>query len=98
MSIRLHRVKKIVYGNEFTRNTSKIVSWLDNNCHTNDQTNMDGGGMMEFTLEGLKEALEAINDGSLEVESFEKEALIEEIKGAEEDGYTDDDYIQYDCF
>ena len=98
MSVRLHRIKKVVYAGEYTRTTSPVVNWIENNCDVNDQRNMDNGGVIEIQLESLKKALEAINNGELEVESFEKEALINEIKDIEKDGYTDEDWIEFDCF
>lgn len=98
MSVRLHRIIKIEYAGEFTRTTSPVVNWIESNCDVNDHRNMDNGGVLEFTLGHMKEALDAIESGELEVEFFEKNALLEEIQSLEKEGFTDEDYIQYDCF
>jgi hypothetical protein len=98
MSVRLHRVKKIEYAGEFTKTHSPVIEWIESNCDVNDQRNMDNGGMLEIRLGDMKKALQAINSGELEAEPFEKKALIDEIEDVEKAGFTDEDYIQYDCF
>lgn len=98
MSIRAHRVIKVEYGGEFVRSSSKLLYWLENNGDFNDQRNMDAGGMIEFLLVDLKNALKANQEGSLELEEFDLNQLKKEIETLEKEGFTDDDWIQYDCF
>ena len=95
MSIRSHRVVKVLYaegGLSFQRGT-KLGDFLANHSDANDQTNMDGRGIIEFPFRVLKEALKLKN--KLKFDADEVESLKKEVEALKN---RDDDYIWYDMF
>lgn len=96
MSIRSHRVIKVVYadaGLSFQRGTT-LGDYLVTNGDTTDHTNMDGGGIIEFPFRVLKEALEEREELGLSEEEIT--SLTTEIIALSDK--DDDDYIMYDMF
>jgi len=99
MSIRAHRVKKIEYGDIlFKSGCSKLQKFLEDSGNFNDQTNHDGGGMIEFQFSDLKLALEEFEAGTLELDEDEVKTLKREIEVLTKENYTDDCFVQYDLF
>lgn len=98
MSIRAHRIEKIIYAEKtlFNSGHGNLSDFLLNHDETNDQRNNDGGGLVEFPFRVLKEALE--DRVSLKFNDEEIESLIDEIYDLEKKGKGDYDYIQYDLF
>lgn len=98
MSIRSHRIVKVIYDdNTMSFQTGdEIYEAIISHGEGCDHTNMDGGGIIEIPLSGLKEILK-----DKKSYSFNKEQIIElkaEIKRLTDKGINDDEYISYDMF
>lgn len=97
MSTRAHRVKKIIYAEgQFFNSGSKLADCIREHEEANDQTNHDGGGIIEITLRGLKEILENKKENKISKEEIKE--LTDEIAELTEEGKDDDDFISYDLF
>lgn len=97
MSIRAHRIKKIVYAKgDFFNSDSTLEEAIRGHSTTLTQINDSGGGIIETTLGALKEILTDAVD--YELSPDEVRDLTEEIETLEFEGKDNDDYIQYDMF
>jgi hypothetical protein len=98
MSIRAHRVVKIVHADNslFKLGESPLSKFLLNHGDTNDQRNSDGGGMVEFPFRVLKEAKNNAEDIGLD--QYDIDTLTDEICILENEGKDDEEYLQYDLF
>lgn len=95
MSIRAHRVIKIEYAPEPTFNCwhdTELLDFLLENDKVHDGRNMDGVGMIEFSVDELQAA---VDDKDLKFDDEVRKQLQADITASKEAGDT---YIQYDCF
>lgn len=98
MSIRAHRVVKIVHADNslFKLGESPLSKFLLNHGDTNDQRNSDGGGIVEFPFRVLKEARD--NAEEIGLEEYDIKTIENEICELENAGKDDEEYLQYDLF
>lgn len=92
MSVRAYRINKIETEADCSFNLWQDTELMD---YLEEKEAITGcrdenGGQIEVSVSVLKDAVE-----TLELESFIKEALLADIKWAEEKG---DDYVQYYCY
>lgn len=93
MSVRAYRVKKIDRVDESSFNLwhdKELVGWLDRREGFYEKLDSSGGGMVEFPVETLREALKEVN-----MPDDVRVRLQADIEACEE---SDEEYVQYDCF
>jgi hypothetical protein len=98
MSVRSHRIIKIIHDGESINFHcgDEIFQAIKGQPSANDQTNMDGGGIIEIPFNELKEILKNKKDYGFSAEQVQD--LKDEIENLTRKGIEDDAYVIYDMF
>lgn len=98
MSVRSHRIKQIIHDDNSINFHcgDEIFQAIKGKPSANDQTNMDGGGIIEIPFNELKEILKDKKDYEFSAEQVQN--LKDEIKYLTSLKTSNDSYIIYDMF
>ena len=98
MSIRSHRIKQIIHDDNCMtfQSGDALHDAIVRQKDANDQTNMDGGGIIEIPFIGLKTILKNSKKHGLNAEQVEQ--LTNEVEHLKALKTSNDSYIIYDMF